>query len=247
ASAAAGFDVDWYTRQGTIWLIRRTVLECLTPVVCRDEIAVHTWVSDIRRVRSQREYELRRAGDEQLVARGWTDWVYVDTLRGKPVRAPDELQRGLMPEGVSAQPRPAGKPSDPPANAFRTTRRIEFSAIDSVAHVNNAHYANYLEQDLWDALAAHGWPIDPLAREQRLRLRQLDIEYFEAALYRNEVTGAVWVTDVGADGFRCESELQRDGRRLVRACGEWRWSAGELPLPLRAATAALVGARPRWS
>ena len=239
ASAAAGFDVEWYARQGTIWLIRRTVFECVLPVVYRDEIVVHTWVSDIRRVRSQRDYELRRARDEQLVARGWSDWVYIDTLRGKPVRAPDELQRGLMPGGVTAQPRAAGKPSDPPATAFRTMRRVEFNAIDSVAHVNNAYYANYLEQDLWDALAAHGWRLDPLAPRDRPRLRRLDLEYFDAALYGDELTGLVWGTEITADGFCIEQALQRGGRRLLHAFSEWQWNeAGER---LHAAAAALAG------
>jgi len=222
ASAAAGFDVEWYAQQGTIWLIRRTVLDCVLPVVYRDEIAVHTWVSDMRRVRSQREYELRRTGDDQLVARGWSDWVYVDTLRGKPVRAPEELQRGLMSEDLPAQPRPAGKPSEPPSRAFRTSRRVEFSAIDSVAHVNNAHYAAYLEQDLWDALGAHGWRLDPVAPNNRVRLRRLDLEYFEAALYGDELTGWVWVTDVCRDGFRTEHQLQRSDRRVLHAYSDWQ-------------------------
>jgi acyl-CoA thioester hydrolase len=194
ASAAAGFDIEWYERHGTIWLIRRTVVEYLTPAVYRDEIAVHTWVSDMRRVRSQREYELHRVRDGQLLARGFTDWVYVETAGGKLVRIPDEVQRSLMPGGVAVHPRSASKPGDPPAHAFRTSRRVEFGAIDSLAHVNNADYATYIEQDLWDALAAHGWALDAFACGGRLRLRSHDIEYFEPALYGDQLTGVVWVT-----------------------------------------------------
>jgi acyl-CoA thioester hydrolase len=237
ASAAVGFGVDWYAERGTIWLIRRTLLECVAPVMYRDELAVHTWVSDIRRVRSQREYELRRIGDDQLIARGWSDWVYIDTVRGKPVRAPEEMQRGLMPDGVTARPRPPGKPSEPPARSFCRARRVEFNAIDSVAHVNNAFYANYLEQDLWDGLAAHGWQLDPLAPGDRPRLRQLDIEYFEAALYGDELRGLVWIADVRRDGFRAEHELQRDGRRLLHACSEWAWAGDRGDVLHRAARA----------
>jgi len=241
ASAAAGFDVEWYDRQGTIWLIRRTVVESLRPAVYRDELAVRTWVCDIRRVRSQREYELWRERDEALVARGWSDWVYVDIARGKPVRAPDEMQRGLMPDGVVAQERPPRRPSEPPPHAFRTERRVEFAAIDSVAHVNNALYAAYVEQDLWDALAAHGWLLDPFTRGPRLRLRRHDIEYFEAALYGDRLTGAVWVTETLPEGFRCEHALARDGRRLVHACSEWQWLGEALPASLQRATEALAG------
>jgi acyl-CoA thioesterase FadM len=170
------------------------LVEYLTPAEYRDEIAVHTWVSDMRRVRSQRQYELHHVRDDQVIARGFSDWVYVETVGGKPTRVPDELQRGLMPGGVAVQPRPASKLSKPPPHAFQTNRRIEFVAIDSLAHVNNAYYATYLEQDLWDALAAHGWALDAFARGGRLRPRTYDIEYFEPALYGDRLTGVVWVT-----------------------------------------------------
>jgi YbgC/YbaW family acyl-CoA thioester hydrolase len=240
ASAAAGFDIEWYERQGTIWLIRRTVVEYLTPAVYRDEIAVHTWVSDMRRVRSQREYELRRVRDDQLMARGFTDWVYVETAGGKLTRIPDEMQRGLMPGGVVARPRPPSKPSEPPAHAFRTSRRVEFGAIDSLAHVNNAYYATYFEQDLWDALAAHGWELDAFGRGRRLRLRTHDIEYFEPALYGDRLTGVVWVTALASAGFRCEHRLERDGRCLVHAASEWVWEESTMPRTLRSAATALA-------
>lgn len=240
-SAAAGFDIEWYERHGTIWLIRRTVVEYLTPAVYRDEIAVHTWVSDMRRVRSQREYELRRVRDDRVIARGFSDWVYVETAGGKPTRIPDELQRGLMPGGVAVQPRPPSKLSKPPACAFQTSRRVEFGAIDSLAHVNNAYYATYIEQDLWDALAAHGWALDAFAREGRLRLRTHDIEYFEPALYGDRLTGVVWITALSPAGFRCEHRLERDGQRLVRAASEWVWEDSAMPPALHMAAAALAG------
>lgn len=240
ASAAAGFDVEWYERQGALWLIRRSLFECLQPARYRDELAVRTWVSDMRRVRSQREYELWRVRDEALVARGWSDWVYVDTGSGKPVKVPEQIQRGLMPGGVLTKPRLAGRPSEPPAQAFQTRRRVEFAAIDSVVHVNNAYYAAYLEQDWWDALAANGWRLDPLVPAAKLRLRRLDIEYFEAARYGDHLTGLVWVTGVKGETITCAHTLQRDGQRLVHAHSEWQYGAEAMPTALRQAAQALA-------
>jgi YbgC/YbaW family acyl-CoA thioester hydrolase len=239
ASSAAGFDLAWYQRAGTIWLIRRTILECLEPVSYGEEITIRTWVSDIRRVRSQREYEMRRA-DRTLVARGSTDWVYVDRARGKPIRVAAELQRGLMPDGVIAQPRTPAKPLVPPPRCLRTSRRVEFAAIDSLAHVNNAVYAIYLEQSLYDALATHGWALDPLARRGRLRVRRHDLEYLEAALYGDRVTGRLWISDITRDGFCCAQVLERDSTRLLEARSEWHWVGGELPEPLTRALTPLL-------
>ena len=41
-------------------------------------LEVRTWVSDLRRARSQREYEAVAPGDATLAARAATDWAYVD-------------------------------------------------------------------------------------------------------------------------------------------------------------------------
>ena len=47
------------------------------------------------------------------------------------------------------------------AGAVEVRAWIELADLDSVAHVNNARYAAFLEQDLYDALAHNGWSLDP--------------------------------------------------------------------------------------
>jgi len=234
ASAAAGFDVEWYERAGTLWVIRRTIVEYLAPALYRDRLDVRTWVSDIRRVRSQREYEVRRAGEPALVARGATDWVYVDLARGAPARPPEEMQQRLMP-GAVAQPRPPRAPAVAPPHAARLKRRVELADLDSVAH-----YAVYVEQAVGDALAAHGWRIDPSARAPRLRVQRHDIEYFAEAQYDDQLEAAVWTSAAEASGFTSECTLARGATRVLHASSRWTWSATALPAALRAAVAALA-------
>ncbi len=240
ASAAAGYDVEWYARQGTLWVIRRTVVQVLRPARYRDRLAIDTWVSDIRRVRSQRDYEVRQSDEDGLVARGWTDWVYIDVARGRPIQAPVEMCHALMPEGVVVQPRAPRRIGAPPTTAFRTDRRVEFAELDSVAHVNNANYARYIEQDLWDALSASGWSIDPTANGERLRLLRHDLEYFESAQYGDRLQSATWITDRSANAFTCEHLLTRDSVRILHARSDWRWDGEEMPVELRNALDDLV-------
>jgi YbgC/YbaW family acyl-CoA thioester hydrolase len=221
-----------------LWVIRRTIVDFLTPALYRDELEVRTWVSDIRRVRSQREYEVRRASDATLVARGSTDWVYVDLARGAPARPPDDMQRRLMPD-VGAQPRPPRAAAAPPPHAVHSARRVELADLDSVAHVNNAHYAVYVEQAVCDALAARGWRVDPLQRAARLRVLRHDLEYFAEAQYGDQLDAAVWATPADGYTFGSECTLARDGTRVLHASSRWAWSANEVPAALRAAVSAL--------
>lgn len=238
ASAAVGFDVEWYERNGTLWVIRRTIVDFLAPLQYRDTLEVRTWVSDIRRVRSQREYEVRRNGDDTVVARGSTDWVYVDFARGAPVQPPEEMRQRLLPD-VGAQPRPPRAAGPAPDHAVRGTRRVELADLDSVAHVNNAHYAVYVEQAVCDALAVRGWRVDPLQRPDRLRVLRHDLEYFAESKYEDRLDTAVWAAPLEGSQFATQCVLSRDGTRILHASSRWTWSAAALPEALRAAVSAL--------
>ena len=235
ASTAVGYDLEWYERAGTLWIIRRTRLETLAPVHYRDELTIRTWVSDIRRVRSQREYVVERRGDGAAVARAATDWVYVDLARGALVQPPVELQRALMPDGVTSQKRPPSPAAPPPAHAARVARRVELADLDTVAHVNNAQYSVFVEQMVWDALAARGWCLDVAPGAPRPRLAGHDIEYFEAARYGDHLDGAVWVSAISDGGFETDCQLSIDGRRSLHARSAWR--CVDAPTPPALATA----------
>lgn len=232
ASTAVGYDLEWYERAGTLWIIRRTRLEMLAPIHYRDVLTVRTWVSDIRRVRSQRRYEVRGA-EGQATARATTDWVYVDLTRGALVQPPLEMQRALMPDGVASEARLASLAAAPPASAERGTRRVELADLDTVGHVNNAQYSVFVEQFVWDALAARGWTLEPTVATPRPLLLAHDLEYFEAARYGDLIQSAVWVTAIDADRFETDCQLSLRGQRALHARSTWRWPDGSCPEGLR--------------
>ena len=69
---------------GATWVVRSHMIEYLSPAFAGERIKVQTWVVNMRRVRSLRRYRFVRATDEQLLVRGETDWVFVDTDSGAP-------------------------------------------------------------------------------------------------------------------------------------------------------------------
>src|SRR5262249_60935942 len=89
ASSEAGFPPEWYAAEGTVWVIRRSTIECLTEIAPGTVLEIRTWVGDFRRVRSIREYDAYRAG--ALALRAHTAWVYVDRPAAKPRRIPEAL------------------------------------------------------------------------------------------------------------------------------------------------------------
>ena len=76
---------------GAMWVARSHTIEYLRPAFEDERITVLTWVSNWRKVRSLRRYRFVREVDGALLARGETDWVYVDATTGRPRNIPDEV------------------------------------------------------------------------------------------------------------------------------------------------------------
>lgn len=240
ASSDAGFDARYYERTDAMWLIRRTTLTRASPARYEDVLDVRTWIADFRRVRSQREYEVR-AG-ERLIARASTDWVFVDRTRGRPRRIPDEWERVFMPAGTPPVTRTPFPATEAPPTATTLARRIELHDLDALQHVNNSTYASYLEQAALDVVHAAGWSLaDLLGLGGNFRAVAHDLEYLDAALYGETIAITTWATLVSADSVERHTHLHRGDatRPLLHARSRYQWEqAGELaamPPALRAA------------
>jgi acyl-CoA thioester hydrolase len=73
------------------WVVRSHHVEYLQPTFAGDRLVVLTWVSNFRKVRSLRKYLLLRETDRAVIARGETDWVFVESQSGRPIAIPKEV------------------------------------------------------------------------------------------------------------------------------------------------------------
>src|SRR5512144_3139241 len=71
--------------ENTGWFAREHRIEYLAPAYQGEEVEVRTWLVEMRRVRAQRKYEFIRRADGKVLARGETQWIYVDLTSGKPL------------------------------------------------------------------------------------------------------------------------------------------------------------------
>jgi acyl-CoA thioester hydrolase len=74
---------------GGSWFVRMHRIEYLKPAFLNDDITLLTWVTDWRKVRSQRRYRFIRDGT--VLAEGETDWVFVDAATRRPKPIPDQI------------------------------------------------------------------------------------------------------------------------------------------------------------
>jgi len=80
---------------GATWVVRSHRIEYLAEAIAGDRIEARTWVANFRRVRSLRRYEFVRAADGIVLAKGETEWVFVDVESGRPCAIPDAIKQML--------------------------------------------------------------------------------------------------------------------------------------------------------
>jgi acyl-CoA thioester hydrolase len=239
ASAAVGYDKNRYEAMGYLWLAHETEIEYLQPVVYGDTLEVKTWVGDFRRVRSRRFYEFRKAGQDDLVARASTDWVYIEKTSERPAVVPQEMIDAFVPEGMveTAPPRkrfPA--PPPPPENVFTLRRRVEWRDIDTAQHVNNATYFNYIEDAGIQVSNFYGWPYTrSMAAGFAVIAREHHIEYRQPAVMDDELEIATWVSAVSRITANRYYTIKRasDSELLVQARTLWVWIDLQSRRPIR--------------
>ena len=75
-----------------LWVVVRHEIDYKAPAVLGDRIRLRTWVGMASGILFERHTEVRRAGDEQLLARGRTLWCPVDPRTHRPRRVSPALR-----------------------------------------------------------------------------------------------------------------------------------------------------------
>lgn len=241
ASADAGYDTRRYNALGTIWVIRQQTIAYLAPLTYGDIVEATTWVSDMRRVRSHREYELRRVSDGCLVAVAQADWVYIDAATLFPRRIPREAHEKFTPNGRSALD--AALPLEPAetvgGRAFVYHHGVKGYELDNLRHVNNANYLNWLNQARIDALAEAGFSFEAGSAHLQgvggmISPIRYEIEYFSPAVVGDRIQVHSRIVATGITQLTWAHQIRRGEERLVEARATVRFEGEDgtaVPLP----------------
>jgi YbgC/YbaW family acyl-CoA thioester hydrolase len=217
ASTALGCSPDWYRARGVGWVVRRLSVRYDAPAGYGDEVAITTWVSGMRGVRSSREYDVTHVAGGR-VARGRAEWVYMDAQTGQPSRIPDEWAEAVIKDGLEDLGVQL-KGARPTEGAHRYThhRRVQFHELDGARHVNHAVYLRWAGQAYCDALRAAGHPPERACRDGwRAVQAGHEIQYFAAALDDDRIEVVSWLSELGEGRVAWTHEVHNaDTRKLL--------------------------------
>ncbi len=199
-AAAVGLTDEMHFSLNRSWIPRITAIDYLQPVKYGEALEVKTWVDGVRRVQSRRIYEFRREGSEELIAKGLTDWVFVDLETGSPVTIPYHVISSFYPEGIPQTPMSREyfpKAPSAPQEVFEANRQVEWGYTDPMRHLNNAAYLNYAEDCVVQLTASMDWPMSRWMEEGiAFVARKNIIEYLKPAFLDDELTIATWLYDL---------------------------------------------------
>ena len=97
-----GFTRQMLLEQCVMWFVARHEIDYLAETWLGDELLIATWVRDMKKVKSWREYVIVRPADRAVVCRAATLWVLVDLASRRPCRISDEMIRSFQPLAASA-------------------------------------------------------------------------------------------------------------------------------------------------
>jgi acyl-CoA thioesterase FadM len=149
ASTAVGFPRERFREMGAAWFIREVSLVLDAPLPHEAEVEVETWVYDLRRFRSERQYVIRCRGE--VVGRGTAEWLFLELdAEGRP------RPRRPSPEMLEAFPRtgrrlliPAQRLPFPDAGGEAheddDRRWVRPSELDDNGHVNHTVYVGWCD------------------------------------------------------------------------------------------------------
>ena len=179
-SASRGFDRSWYAERGIVWLVRAAEVAVLAPIRVAGDLIGTTVVVGFRRVWARRRTEFHDA-DGTLVSWVNIDWVLLDD-RGAPTRIPKEFGAvfAVPPATFGLGRVDLGEVPSQPIRSMVTVRPQELDPMD---HVNNAVYADWLDEAV---LAAGG------AGATRAVPRLVRLDYARAAEPAATLAADVW-------------------------------------------------------
>lgn len=223
-SESAGFDRDWYTARGLVWLVRCLRLDLAGSVPSGRTMSVSTEVVGWRRVWARRVSEVRSTdGTGDLVATVRTDWVLLGP-NGLPVRVPEAISDAFAVELPAFEPgrvpplSPPAEEGDVGPRTSERTFRVRPQELDPMGHVNHAVYLDWMEE----SMAAAGGQSDLGQLPRRYR-----IEYERPAELGAELRATTWPIDGGWAHRLATTE----GTELSRGLLEGGVARGEGPAP----------------
>jgi len=94
-SESVGYGYEACLALGGTWVAKSHHIDYKRPAFEGDVLRMETWVDEIGKVMSVRDYRLVRQKDNKVICEGRTEWVFVDSVHMRPMKIPEKIVYGF--------------------------------------------------------------------------------------------------------------------------------------------------------
>lgn len=223
--AANGLGIVESEKLGFAWVIRETEINIFRPLLPNEIFDFTIWLYKWRRVRGTRFFELRISGKDEIVAQGAQQVVALDSQTMRPATPPQHIMEKFLIEN----PRAFQQGEIPKANfqkdaSINMQREVEWRDLDTLDHVNNAVYAEYVEDSIALAFDSLGWSPEIFKSEELyIVYDRVHMKYLSSAIWGDKLEVHASLIDLDFNGGTWYIELERasDGEAIIVCIIEW--------------------------
>ena len=98
-SASRGWSMEKCLKAGGTWVAKKHCIEYLRPAFAGQRLRMRTWLESIEKIRAVRRYEILDDESGTLLAKGESEWIFVDAERFRPMRIPEKIVASFVEGG----------------------------------------------------------------------------------------------------------------------------------------------------
>jgi acyl-ACP thioesterase len=129
---------------GQVWILSRISVLMERRPTYRETVTVRSWPRGWEKLFALRDYDIRDAGDTQVV-RGRSCWIIIDREKRRPLRPQAVMNDLPLNEGIDALASGAAGLESRNNLVKVAERKARYSDLDYNGHVNNARYIQWIQ------------------------------------------------------------------------------------------------------
>jgi acyl-CoA thioester hydrolase len=228
AGSELGFDRKDQAGVDDVWMATHMQADFLSPARYGDDLDDVNWLSAVIDGGWHRVHEIRRKGDDDVLARATLEWVLSERESGRRLALPERIRTGLG-DAEQSESGPAWEIHEadagwPPDGALSQRRMVAWRDVDPQGCVNVAAYVDYMTEAGIEAGSAHGWTLDRCqAQGVAFVVRQHTLECLLPVGLGESLTVTTWLSRVRrSTGLRHYTvQREKDGRPVARGATRW--------------------------
>ncbi|MGE5328542.1 MAG: acyl-[acyl-carrier-protein] thioesterase [Deltaproteobacteria bacterium] len=209
-SQYAGLGVEKLIEKQRAWILTKWNIEIERYPSLGEKIIVNTWPSKFERCFATREFVVKDENENEII-KAASLWIFLDTVRRKPLRIPEEVSNAYLLNPERAMQDRFEEAYDLKKDSYLKDFNIRKSDIDTNEHVNNVKYVEWIIETI------------PIELYKEYTLNFLDVRYIKELVLDNDIACSTEIISQNELVFICVHTIKSPDGSIEFAKAKTIW------------------------